>query len=204
MTWSRFGPQRDGASPHVHRSHSDLFYVLEGELIFLVGPERIETVLPAGTLVNAPPLVVHGFRNGSDAEVRFLNFHAPGSGFADYLRAGRDGRPGSFDVEDPPADRGLPAEEAVIAASGLLVDTDEIRIAEVRDEPGSSALAGQDDRNTAFYILAGELMFSLGTDDLRAEAGAWVHIPAGVPYTLAASGEARYLAINAPGRGPES
>jgi hypothetical protein len=27
--------------------------------------------------------VVHGFRNGSDAELRYLNLHAPGQGFAD-------------------------------------------------------------------------------------------------------------------------
>jgi quercetin dioxygenase-like cupin family protein len=63
-TWSR--PNRDGASPHVHRSHSDLFYVLEGELTFLVGPERVETVLPAGTLVLAPPLVVHAPGRGPE------------------------------------------------------------------------------------------------------------------------------------------
>jgi mannose-6-phosphate isomerase-like protein (cupin superfamily) len=30
-TWSRFGPGRDGADPHVHRRHTDIFYVLEGE-----------------------------------------------------------------------------------------------------------------------------------------------------------------------------
>ena len=36
-TWTRFGPHRDGASPHVHRLHSDLFYVLAGELTFIVG-----------------------------------------------------------------------------------------------------------------------------------------------------------------------
>ena len=77
-TWTRFGPHRDGASPHVHRQHSDLFYVLEGELTVLVGPDRTETRAPAGTLALAPPLVVHGFRNASDGEMRYLNFHAPG------------------------------------------------------------------------------------------------------------------------------
>src|SRR5207247_1021990 len=29
-TWSRFGPHREGADLHVHRHHSDLFYVLPG------------------------------------------------------------------------------------------------------------------------------------------------------------------------------
>jgi mannose-6-phosphate isomerase-like protein (cupin superfamily) len=133
-SWARRGARSDGASPHVHRSHCDLFYVLAGELTFLVGPEREELVLPAGTLALAPPLVVHGFRNGSDEEVRYLNFHAPGGGFADYLRGVTPG----FDSEDPPADGGRPVTDAVIVppgGGGVLVDRDEIRI-EVRDEPG--------------------------------------------------------------------
>jgi hypothetical protein len=29
-TWTRFGPGREGAELHVHREHSDLFYVLAG------------------------------------------------------------------------------------------------------------------------------------------------------------------------------
>lgn len=200
-TWSRFGPYRDGASPHIHRSHSDVFYVLAGELTVLVGPERVETVHPAGTLVLAPPLVVHGFRNGSDAEVRYLNFHAPGGGFADYLRAERDGRPGSFDSEDPPADGGRPADEAVIARGGLLVDRDEIRVAEVRRDPGSAAIARPGDRGhtESFYVLAGTLTFSLDSEELLAETGAWAQVPAGIPYTLTASSsdETRYLDIHA-------
>ena len=145
-TWTRFGPRRDGAAAHVHRAHSDLFYVLAGELTFRLGPEREERVLPAGTLVFAPPLVVHGFRNGSDGELRYLNFHAPGGGFADYLRGVAPG----FDSEDPPADGGRPVEEALIVpprTDGVLVDRDEIRI-EVRDEPGPAS-----NRLTCLYAL---------------------------------------------------
>jgi mannose-6-phosphate isomerase-like protein (cupin superfamily) len=146
VTWTRFGPYRDGASPHVHRHHSDLFFVLEGELTLLVGPEHEEHVLSAGTLALAPPLVVHGFRNGRDGELRYLNFHAPGCGFADYLR----GRGAGFDSEDPPADGGRPAEEARIVTAGegpLLVDRPEIRI-EIRHEPGPAS-----DRMTCLYRL---------------------------------------------------
>ena len=145
-TWTRFGPGRDGASPHVHRAHSDLFYVLAGELTFLLGPEREERVLPAGTLALAPPLVVHGFRNGSDKELRYLNFHAPNGGFADYLR----GVATDFDSEDPPADGGRPAAEALIISledGPLLLDRPEIRI-EVRDEPPPAS-----NRLTYLYAL---------------------------------------------------
>ena len=145
-TWTRFGPGRDGASPHVHRAHSDLFYVLAGELTFLLGPEREERVLPAGTLALAPPLVVHGFRNGSDEELRYLNFHAPNGGFADYLR----GVATDFDSEDPPADGGRPATDAIIVppgADGVLLERDEIRI-EVRSEPEPAS-----NRLTCLYTL---------------------------------------------------
>ncbi|HKH29475.1 MAG TPA: hypothetical protein VKA45_00345, partial [Gaiellaceae bacterium] len=31
-TWSRFGPRREGADLHIHRHHTDMFYVLDGEL----------------------------------------------------------------------------------------------------------------------------------------------------------------------------
>src|SRR5829696_4471635 len=68
-TWSRFGAGRNGADLHVHHRHTDLFYVLLGELTMRLGPEGDEVRVPAGQLVRVPPGVVHGFRNASDAEV---------------------------------------------------------------------------------------------------------------------------------------
>ena len=146
-TWSRFAPGRDGADPHIHRHHTDLFYVLQGELTIGLGADRQETAVPAGSLVVAPPFVVHAFRNASPTEeVRYLNFHAPGGGFADYLRGVTPG----FDSEDPPADGGRPVEEALIVpaeAGPLLIDRDEIRI-EVRDAAGPAS-----NRLTCLYAL---------------------------------------------------
>ncbi|MDQ4029944.1 MAG: cupin domain-containing protein, partial [Actinomycetota bacterium] len=69
-----------------------------------LGIEDDAVVVPAGKLARVPPLVVHGFRNGSGAEVRYLNFHAPEQGFADFLRALRDGRTFSYDQHPPPPD----------------------------------------------------------------------------------------------------
>src|SRR3954452_1461764 len=112
----RFGPGRDGAELHVHRRHHDCFYVLEGELTLRLGVDGREVALPAGTLARTPPLVVHGFRNGSPDEVRYLNLHAPGESFADYLRAMRDGRDFAYDQEAPPRDGGRPPEDAEMGA----------------------------------------------------------------------------------------
>ena len=52
-----------GAEPHVHREHTDAFYVLEGELTFRIGPDLEPVTAPAGTFVAVPPNVIHGFDN---------------------------------------------------------------------------------------------------------------------------------------------
>src|ERR1700755_2205791 len=67
-TWTRFGPGRDGADLHVHRRHTDLFYVLEGELTMRLGADGEEVGVPAGTLARMPPGGVHGFRNAGSRE----------------------------------------------------------------------------------------------------------------------------------------
>ena len=90
-TLSRFGPGMEGADLHVHQHHTDFFYVLEGELTVRLGAETQQVRVPAGNLAWVPPDVVHGFRNASDADMRYLNFHAPGCRFADYMRSLRDG-----------------------------------------------------------------------------------------------------------------
>ena len=60
---------------HVHHDEDDAFYILEGELTFIVGGE--EVAAPAGTFVLVPPGVEHGFRNDGAEPVRILNIHAP-------------------------------------------------------------------------------------------------------------------------------
>jgi quercetin dioxygenase-like cupin family protein len=211
-TWSRFGPHRDGADLHVHRRHTDLFYVLEGELTVRLGVEDEPVVVPQGALAQVPPLVVHGFRNGSDAELRYLNFHAPGGGFATYMRGEAPG----FDSEDPPADGGRPATEAYLGTGellsdrpglrvALLIDVEEIAIAEVSSAPGgvSPPLHLHDRHVESFYVLAGELAFTAGGDELVATAGSWVQVPPGVVHTFAPTGseEARFLNLHTPSCG---
>jgi mannose-6-phosphate isomerase-like protein (cupin superfamily) len=193
-TWSRFGPGRDGADLHVHREHTDLFYVLEGELTLRLGPQGREVPMEAGTLVRVPPGVVHGFRNAGAAEVRYLNLHAPGWGFAGYLRDLRDGRPAAYDQWDPPQDGGRPASEVEF---GDRADVPAIKLFAAATEAGA-AEEHADARHTELYVLEGGLLVS----GVRAEAGAWVHVAPGEPHTLAAAGEgpARYLVVHTPAR----
>ncbi len=211
-TWSRFGPGREGADLHVHRRHTDLFYVLEGELAVRLGPEGTEVTVAAGALARVPPLVVHGFRNAGDTEVSYLNLHAPGSGFADFMRALRDGRTLAYDQEPPPTDGGRPPTEAaietadapIVSRSGAqvaeLAELEPIAVAEVRAAAGEGwapdAAPGGDDLR-CLYVLEGEI--EVGGE--RAPAGAWVRIADGATpaVTVASPQPARLLDLRAPG-----
>jgi mannose-6-phosphate isomerase-like protein (cupin superfamily) len=110
VTWTRHAPREHGTTLHIHREHADAFYVLGGELSFDVGPDAERLTLGPGGFVAVPPGMVHSFVNAGGAEVTWLNFHAPDSGFAQYLRDGS-----GFDNFDPPGDGGLPASELVVA-----------------------------------------------------------------------------------------
>jgi quercetin dioxygenase-like cupin family protein len=204
-TWTRFAGGQDGAAPHVHREHNDLFYVLDGELSVLVGDGWVQ--VPAGTLVLAPPLLVHGFRNGSDErEVRYLNFHAPGGGFAPYLRGDAPG----FDSYDPPAGGGRPASDGVVASasgagergSAVLVETDAISVVEAWGLPGDGSPPPHlHERHVeTFFVLAGEMTFTLDGEETRAEAGTWAQVPPGTAHTFAFTGAepVRFLTVHTP------
>jgi len=146
--------------------------------------------VPAGSLALVPPLVVHGFRNGSDADVRYLNLHAPGRGFADYMRALRDGRPAAYDQWDPPPDGGRPPTDVIVTRDGpVLADTAEIAVVRLSCAPGAApgpaALPGH---VVSFYVLAGELTLSGGERDIQAPAGSWAQVPAGVAHAISAAG----------------
>jgi quercetin dioxygenase-like cupin family protein len=215
-TVSRFGPRREGADLHVHRHHHDFFYVLEGELTVRLGIEDQLVVVREGTLARVPPLVVHGFRNGSDAQMRFLNLHAPGRQFVDYMRAMRDGRSFSYDQHPPPEDGGRPASEAVIGGTGflaerpgmrveLLTDVDEIGISESVCEPGEPSPPPHLHRHhvESFYVLEGEMTLTIGDRNLRAVAGTWAQVPPGTPHTFAFTGDdaVRFLNLHTPSCG---
>jgi quercetin dioxygenase-like cupin family protein len=118
VTWSRYAAGERGPDRHVHRGHTDAFYVLEGELSFTVGPGGETVRAAARSYVAVPPNVVHTFTNEGPAEVRWLNFHAADGGFAAYLRARGDGGDLGWDSFDPPADGGRPACDAVVSPAG--------------------------------------------------------------------------------------
>lgn len=104
------------AGPHVHHEHTDAFYILEGALTFQIGREAKSTTVSAGGFVAVPPLVAHSFRNDGNRPARWLTIHAHDGGFAEFMRAVRDGGEVAWDVAAVPAAGGLPASEAIVSS----------------------------------------------------------------------------------------
>ena len=70
-------PGGSGPGPHLHRTFSESFHVLEGSLAVLAGDRW--TTAHAGDLVYVPRSGVHGFRAaGPDVHARFLILFTPG------------------------------------------------------------------------------------------------------------------------------
>jgi mannose-6-phosphate isomerase-like protein (cupin superfamily) len=70
-------------SPHVHRKHEELFYVVEGQFGFLVGDRQFPQLGP-GSFIHVPPGVVHDFRQSGSVRSRFLLVTCP-AGFDRYF-----------------------------------------------------------------------------------------------------------------------
>jgi quercetin dioxygenase-like cupin family protein len=176
-----------------------VFYVLEGVLTVRLGPQDRQVTVPTGSLARVPPGVVHGFRNASDADVRYLNFHAPGQQFADYLRAVRDGRTFAYDQFAPPPDGGRDPAAAEVTADGQVpADVEALRVA-VRDASPEPRHA-HPDQLEALFVLSGELAMTVGDEESRAPAGSWVQIEPGVAHAVEPREPARIVAVHAPGR----
>lgn len=79
-----FFPGFEGVDPHVHASHVDSFFVLEGEGDFTAGDD-VHRLTP-GCFISAPAGARHGFTVAGTEPLRVLNLHAPDGGFAGRLR----------------------------------------------------------------------------------------------------------------------
>ena len=199
----------EGVVPHIHRAHVDVFYVLEGELDLRVGEGTVR--VPAGSCVTAPQQLVHGFRNRSDRDVRYLNMHAPGV-WARGRSAGAD--PALYDtfpVEGAspdargdvsgPGDGDRLAKEhrlALVKSSQPEVDVVEFLVgAEYAGADPHVHLRHAD----CFYVLEGELDVLAGGETVRIGPGGSVVVPPGVVHAFTSVGAARFVNAHAPSCG---
>jgi mannose-6-phosphate isomerase-like protein (cupin superfamily) len=212
VTWTRHAAGERGAEPHVHRQHNDAFYVLEGQLTVRLGPELVPLTAAAGTLVVIPPGVIHGFDNDGPREARFLNFHAPGCGFAHYLRTQEP-----FDSFDPPDDGGRPAAEVIVTPPGdgesfqredrvitILADVPELSVfrLEVQPEWPGIRTHRHDDQVDAFFVLEGEPEIVLGDEIVPVRAGSFYAAPPGTHHGVRQpAGPIVFLNVHGPDAG---
>src|SRR3954453_14829111 len=68
--WEAIVPPGGGPPPHVHSREEEGFYVLEGEITFQVGEERI--IASTGTFANMPIGTPHSFKNEGGEPARLL------------------------------------------------------------------------------------------------------------------------------------
>jgi quercetin dioxygenase-like cupin family protein len=65
----------NGTPPHTHANEDESFYILQGELEFLV--EGRNFVAAAGSLVHAPKRIQYGYRNASAKPAKILVWAIP-------------------------------------------------------------------------------------------------------------------------------
>jgi quercetin dioxygenase-like cupin family protein len=91
----------NGPPPHIHSREDESFFVLEGEVEFQVGDEKI-TARP-GTFIQGPRGIAHSFKNNTQRPARMLGFVAP-AGFENFFK--EFARPvASFDSAAIPASK---------------------------------------------------------------------------------------------------
>jgi quercetin dioxygenase-like cupin family protein len=73
--WEALVPPGGGPPPHVHSREEEGFYILEGEITFQIGDQRL--VATPGTFANMPIGTPHSFKNESDRPARMLISVAP-------------------------------------------------------------------------------------------------------------------------------
>jgi quercetin dioxygenase-like cupin family protein len=101
-------PATAGPPLHLHRAWDEAFFVLEGEMTFLI--DGREHLAPAGSFVFVPRGILHTFWNASDAPAKQLTVFTP-AGIEDYFEA----------VTQVLADEGV---EALEAAAALMAQHD--------------------------------------------------------------------------------
>ena len=73
--WEAIVPPGGGPPPHVHSREEEGFYILEGEITFQIGEDRV--VAKAGMFANMPVGTPPSFKNDSDKPAKMIISIAP-------------------------------------------------------------------------------------------------------------------------------
>ncbi|TRO64235.1 cupin domain-containing protein [Christiangramia sabulilitoris] len=71
-----------GPPPHLHEKYHESFYIIEGEMDFIINgkSKKIRT----GETVDIPPGTLHTFKNSGSKVCKWVNIHSP-KGFSEFF-----------------------------------------------------------------------------------------------------------------------
>jgi mannose-6-phosphate isomerase-like protein (cupin superfamily) len=93
-------PPQGGPPPHLHTREDETFYVVEGELEFVVGERTLSA--SAGSVVYAPRGILHSFRNVGPTPSRMTVIITPAGLEKFFEEVGEPVTDPSFPPEGPP------------------------------------------------------------------------------------------------------
>jgi quercetin dioxygenase-like cupin family protein len=92
-------PPRGGPPPHIHTREDETFYVLEGQVEFLLDAETV--LAGPGDFVNIPRGTVHRFENTGSETARLVLTFTP-AGIERWFEETLERAPNEFDLADVP------------------------------------------------------------------------------------------------------
>ena len=92
-------PPGGGPPPHIHSREEESFYILEGEITFQIGDDRV--VATAGMFANMPIGSLHSFKNASNEPAKMLISVAPAGLEKMFFEVGQPVEPGATTVPPP-------------------------------------------------------------------------------------------------------
>jgi quercetin dioxygenase-like cupin family protein len=92
-------PPGGGPPPHIHTREDETFYLLEGQIEFLLGEETI--LARPGDFVNVPRGTVHCFQNTAADPARLVLTFTP-AGIEHWFEETLERAPNDVEVEDVP------------------------------------------------------------------------------------------------------
>lgn len=115
-------PVGAGAPPHSHKGEAEAFYVLEGQVRFLmgaIGPQ--EVIAGAGDFVAIPDGAIHAFETIGTAPARILVINAPGHAHAQFFTAVGEVLPEGTQTPPAPQAPNFPVVMAEAERAGISI-----------------------------------------------------------------------------------
>lgn len=76
-------PDIPGPPPHHHEKYHESFFIMEGEMDFIINGEQKK--ISQGETVDIPPGTLHTFKNSGNKICKWVNIHSP-KGFSEFFK----------------------------------------------------------------------------------------------------------------------